>query len=111
MLLKQKKILPFYYWTVPAFFGYIAFFLVFYSMIGESVAIFAFVPPLVVAWIAGTRRGIVSSIIADVITLILLDIEGVRSWDSALVLHRSPGLVSVILIAAIVGLGKYQTSR
>jgi PAS domain S-box-containing protein len=103
MSIKQKRRLPFYYLTVPAYAGYITFFLVFYPFIGESAAIFAFVPPLVVAWIAGTRRGIVSSIIADVITLILLDIERVPSWDAASILHRSPGLVSVIVIAVIVG--------
>ena len=67
------------------------------------MAIFAFVPPLVVAWIAGIRRGIVSSIIADVITLILLDIEKASSWSAASIFHRSPGLISVILIAVIIG--------
>ena len=103
MSLKQKRALPFYYWTVPAYSGYIAFFLVFYPILGESVEIFAFVPPLVVAWIFGIRRGIVASIAAIFIMLALLGFEHVKSFDPVSLLHRSPGLISVFLITAIVG--------
>ena len=100
---KQKPAIPFYIWTFSAIAGYIVFFLVFYSLIGESLAIFAFVPPLVVAWIGGIRRGVVAAFLSDVCTLTLLHFEGVKTWDVASIIHRSPGLISVLLIAVIVG--------
>ena len=103
MRLNQTREAPFYYWSVPAFAGYIAFFLVFYSILGESAAIFAFVPPLVVAWKCGMRRGIIASTAAIFIMLALLQFEHVKSFDSVSLLRRSPGLISVFLIAAIVG--------
>ena len=103
MRLNRTREAPFYYSSVPAFIGYIAFFLVFYSILGESAAIFAFVPPLVVAWKCGMRRGIFASAAAIFIMLALLQFEHVKAIDVVSLLHRSPGLISVFLIAAIVG--------
>jgi PAS domain S-box-containing protein len=99
----KKITLPFFYFTVPAIVGYVTFFLIFYSTIGDNIVVFSFVPPLVVAWIGGPRRGAVAAVITDVVTLALLDNEGLASWDTASILHRSPGLFSVILISMIVG--------
>ena len=103
MSLKQKLAIPFYIWTFSAIAGYIVFFLVFYSLMGESVAIFAFVPPLVVAWVGGIRRGVVAAVLSNVATLALLHFEGLPAWDVASLFHRSPGLISVLIIAVIVG--------
>jgi glucose-6-phosphate-specific signal transduction histidine kinase len=95
--------LPFYFWIVSAIAGYIAFFLLFYSLLGESAAIFAFMPPLVVAWVFGMRLGFVAAVLSNVATLALLHFEGLPAWDVASILHRSPGLISVIIIVVIVG--------
>jgi PAS domain S-box-containing protein len=100
---RLKQELLFHCWAVPFYAGFAVFFLVSFPVLGQTAAIFAFVPPLFIAWKSGRTRGIIAAVLADIVTLALLHFEHVRSWDAASLLHRSPGLFSVVLIAAIVG--------
>ena len=73
-------------------------------MIGDSVAIFAFLPPVVVAWFRGLRRGLLGGVLTDAATLLLLTATGSTSvLEMSSLLKRLPGLIAVIIIAAIVG--------
>ena len=103
MIFKKMWARLLYCWIFPAFAGYIAFFLIFYSSLGESATIFAFVPPLIVAWKCGMRCGIVATPASILIMLALLQLKHVNCFGPVSLLHLSPGIISVFLIAAIVG--------
>jgi PAS domain S-box-containing protein len=103
MIFKKTWARLLYCWIFPAFAGYIAFFLIFYAALGESAAIFSFVPPLIVAWKCGMRCGILATPAAIIIMLALFQLKHVNCFGPVSLLHRSPGIISVFLIATIVG--------
>jgi PAS domain S-box-containing protein len=103
MTKKIKNIFSFPVLIVGGILGYTAFFLCFHPIIGDSVAIFAFVPPVIVAWFRGLWRGLAAAILADIATLVLLSTIGVAVWNWASLFQRLPGLIAVVIIAVIVG--------
>jgi len=103
MSLKSRHFLIFLSHAIAVFGGYAAFFLAFHSIIGDSVAIFAFVPPLIVAWLYGMRRGIIAAVLADILTLVFLQWGHGTNLDASALSQRLPGLIAVVMIAAIVG--------
>jgi PAS domain S-box-containing protein len=100
---KTKDYLRFQFFAACGFLVYAAFFLCFHPIIGDGVAIFAFVPAVIIGWFRGMRRGLIAGITADVVTLLLLAATGHAVWDGFSLLQRMPGLFSVVLIAVLVG--------
>jgi PAS domain S-box-containing protein len=99
--LKQRYV--FHLYALVAFAGYAVFFLLFHPVIGDSVAIFAFLPALVIAWMWGIKYGIIAGFVADILTLALLHVDGDNCVDLASLRQRLPGLLAVVIVAAIVG--------
>jgi PAS domain S-box-containing protein len=99
--LKKRLVFHGYAWLL--FSGYAVFFLLFHQVFGSTVALFAFIPALVVAWIGGMRAGIFAGIAANVVTGILLHLDSVSNNDFASIQQGLPGIVAIIIIAAIVG--------
>jgi PAS domain S-box-containing protein len=103
MTQKIKQLLVYLLYAGIAFGGYAAFFILFRPVIGDSVAIFSFMPALLIAWMWGIKRGVIAGVAADILTLALFHVDGDKCLDFTSLKLRLPGFIAIVIIAAIVG--------
>src|SRR5687767_2967466 len=87
----------------------LAFFLL-YPLFGEGTAALAILPVAVIAWLGGTRVGVLAGLLSFPVNTLLLNLVEPRAfpWEIIFQSGGGPGSLTIVLIGLIVGILRDQ---